>query len=333
MLTEGFTTNRKGLAPSPDLTAKDRYLDGFPSFAKVIVLTRFDVVAGKHDVRYVNLDLGPSFTVFTDDFSVFGNLPATEIQRLKKVALAGLPRYDDLFSALAVMICLPAFFAAFPQRIQNLKVSTTLGMMRDDKRVQELVMELGESQCPVERTISCFPTALEDYASSLQQIDPPEMSFKSDGYWKTIAPHEVGEGKNGERLFGRTWVSRHESWSARSPQSFMLERRIEKPIGPDPGVVYVQRSPALEPDLFKVGLTRRNPEVRAAELSFATGVPLPFSVLAKWSVGDCARVENEVHQRLAAYRINPRREFFHVELSVIIRTVNIVVRSLSQPKD
>ena len=56
----------------------------------------------------------------------------------------------------------------------------------------------------------------------------------------------------------------------------MLERRIEKPIGPDPGVVYVQRSPALEPDLFKVGLTRRNPEVRAAELSFATGVPLPL---------------------------------------------------------
>ena len=332
MAREGFGINRKGMKPTPDLTTKDRYLDGFPSFVKLIVLTRFDVRAGKHDVRYVNLDCGPSFAVFTDDFSVFGDLPAIEIQRLRKIALSELPRYDDLFSALAVMLYLPAFFAAFPQLVHELKVSTTLGVMRDDKRVREIVSELGESQCPMERIIRCFPAALEGKVTSPQRIDPPEMSFKSDGYWKTIGPQEVGEGKNGEKVFGRTWVSRHESWSARSPHSFMLDRRIEEPLGPDPGVVYVQRSPALEPDLYKVGLTRRNAEVRAEELSSATGVPLPFGVLAKWSVGDCALVEKEVHRRLAVFRINPRREFFHVDLSAIVRTIDSAIKDLVQPK-
>lgn len=329
---EGVDLSRKGIVPNPDLTTKDRYLDGFPSFAKVIVLTRFDVRAGKHDVRYVNLDLGNSFTVFTDDFSVFEDLPKIEIQPVRKAALAGLSRYDDLFSALTVMIYLPAFFAAFPQCIHDFKVSTMLGLMRDDKEVKEIVSELGESECTMERTVRCLPAMLEDHVASLQRINPPEMSFKSDGYWKTIGPHEVGEGKNGERLFGRTWVTRHESWSARSPQSFMLERRIEKPLGPDPGVVYVERSAAHQPDLYKVGLTRRNAEFRAKELSSATGVPLPFGVLAHWSVGDCARVEKEVHQRLAGFRINPRREFFRAELSTIIRTIDNAVKEASQTK-
>jgi hypothetical protein len=281
----------------------------------------------------VHLDLGPSFTVYTDEFSVFGDLPTMEIQRLRDSALAGLPHYDDLFSALAAMIYLPAFFAAFPQRIHDLKVSTSLGVMRDDKRVQEIVGELGESQCPMDRSIRCFPAELGDGVDSPQRVEPPEMSFKSDGYWKSIGPQEVGEGKNGEKLFGRTWVSRHESWSARSPQAFILERRIEKAIGPDPGIVYVQRSPALEPDLYKVGLSRRNAAIRAEELSSATGVPLPFGVLAKWSVGDCARIEKEVHQRLAAFRINPRREFFYVEISQIIRIVEAVIGDLANPEN
>jgi hypothetical protein len=333
LFKESLGTVRKGLLPAPDLTTKDRYLDGFPSFAKVIVMTRFDVRARRHDVRYVNVDIGPAFMVFTDDFSVLGDLPALELQRLRKVALSRLPRYDNLFSALAVMIYLPAFFAAFPKPIHDLKVSTTLGVMREDKRVAEMISELGESQCPMERTIRCFPAVSEDEGASLQRIDPPEMKFRSKGYWRTIAPHEVGEGKNGERLFGRTWVTRHESWSARSPQSFMLERRTERPLGPDPGIVYVQRSPALEPDLYKVGFTRKSAEVRAEQLSSATGVPLPFGVLAKWSVADCARVEKLVHQKLAAFRINPRREFFQAELSVIIRTVDNAVKDLPQAGD
>ena len=127
---------------------------------------------------------------------------------------------------------------------------------------------------------------------------------------------------------GHTWVARHESWSARSPQSFILQRGKTESGGPDPGIIYIQRSPALEINVYKVGLTRRSAEVRAKELSSATGVPLPFDVLANWEVGNCAHVEQEIHKRLAAFRINPNREFFRAELSLIIKTIDTVATEL-----
>jgi hypothetical protein len=147
------------------------------------------------------------------------------------------------------------------------------------------------------------------------------------GYWKPIGPLEFGNDRDGTPVVGRTWVVRHESWSARSPQSFVLEQPT-KMVGPDPGVVYVQRSESHENNVYKIGLTRRNAEVRASKLSAATGVPLPFFVLAQWEVGDCSQVEREVHGRLADFRINPNREFFFAELSQICRTINEVVAEL-----
>ena len=44
-----------------------------------------------------------------------------------------------------------------------------------------------------------------------------------------------------------------------------------------PGWVYVLTNPAM-PGLVKIGLTSRNPQVRAAELTQATGVPAPFVI-------------------------------------------------------
>jgi hypothetical protein len=326
---QDISSKRKDIVPHPDLTTKDRYLDGYPMFAKVIVLTRLNLHAGKHDARYVNLDNGPGFTVHTDDFSILRDLPPERIKLLRQDVIDGLRRYDNLFAALSSMIYLPAFYASFPQDIQELKVSTELSTVWDDNMIQRMVKELGETKCPKHRIIRCFPSSSVIIGSPVKKIDPPQLEFKCDGYWKPIGPQEVGEGKNGEQIFGRTWVSRHETWSARSPQSFMLQRSNTKVDGSDPGIIYVQRTPAHESNLYKVGLTNRNADIRAGELSSATGVPLPFGVLASWSVGECSRVEKEVHQRLAASRINPRREFFHAELSHIVQIINAVVKEIS----
>ena len=325
----GMFPGRKGLEPDPSLTTKDRYLDGYPDFSKIIVLTRFDLSAVKHGVRYVNVDIGSSFQVFTDDSSAFRDLPREKSEPLLQHAIEGLRRYDDLFAALSSMIYLPAFFAAFPQKVQELNVATELYAMQDDEKLRDTFKEFGESQCPKHRVIRCFPMAIGIKDDDSKKIDPPQLEFKCDGYWKPIGPLEIGEDKNGGQIFGRTWVSRHESWSARKPQTFILKRSNVEPNGPDPGILYIQRSPALENNLYKVGLTKRSAAIRANELSSATGVPLPFGVLASWSVGDCTRVEREVHQRLAASRINPRREFFHAELSHIIKTINDVVEEIT----
>ena len=329
MIMEYSAPNRKGLVPDPRLTTKDRYLDGYPDFGKVIILSRFDLGAGKHDVRYINIDAGTWFQVFTDDFSVLADLPPTRIEACRKLAIEGLARYDDLFAVLSSLIYLPAFFSASPQSVQDLEVVTELHALHDEQRSRETIAKVLESRFPKHRHIRCLPMTSGIDDGPVRKIDPPQMEFKCDGYWKAIAPHAIGEGKNGEQIFGRTWVWRHESWSARSPQSFILQRKIDNPEGPDPGVVYVLRSPGLEPNLYKIGFTRRSAGVRAGELSSATGVPLPFGILADWTVGDCGRIEREVHQRLDAFRINPRREFFYAELRYIIEIVNEVINTIS----
>src|SRR5579863_2788048 len=301
---EEIQNNRKGIEPDPNLSTKDRYLDVYTDFAKVILLTRFDLRAGKHDVRYVHLDLGQSFTVFTDDFSVMRHLPNPDKEGFKKNAMDGLARYDDLFAALSSFIYLPAFFAAFPMDVNDLRLVTELHAFREDKRVKETTRILGGVQWPKFRKVRCLSMAPQPEEASLKTIDPPPLEFKSSAYWKLIAPNEIGEDKDGEKILGRTWVSSHETRSARSPQSFILNAKIKlEPSGPDPGIIYVQRSPAHEYNVYKIGLTRRGAEVRAKELSRSSGVALPFGVLANWSVGDCGTVEKRVHERLAAYRV------------------------------
>jgi len=321
---------REDIVEAEELTIQDRYLQGYSGFAKVIVLTRFDLRARKHDLRYVNLDQGASFRILTDDPTVFEYLPQPEVDRFREASVRTLARYDDIFAALAAMIYLPAFFAAYPERVRELEVATELQASREDRAVQRTINEIGESQCAFRRKIRCLSGAFGIDDGPQQEVTPPDLQFKCDGFWKPIGPIEIGEDKNGDPVVGRTWVSRHESWSARSPKSFMLERPKTAPGGPDPGIIYVQRCPACEPDLYKVGLSRRNAEERAAELTAGSGVALPFGVLATWEVGDCGRVEQEVHKKLAGRRINPRREFFLAELSLLTRTIEAVIAELAR---
>jgi hypothetical protein len=88
-----------------------------------------------------------------------------------------------------------------------------------------------------------------------------------------------------------------------------------------PGFVYILRSPLHTDALVKVGLTRSSSEEGAKQLSSATGVPYPFEVFYEESVVDCVLAEKLVHERLAEYRQNPRREFFKVPLKIAIKAV------------
>ncbi len=75
------------------------------------------------------------------------------------------------------------------------------------------------------------------------------------------------------------------------------------------GWVYVLTNPAM-PGLVKIGLTSRDPQARAAELTQASGVPAPFALAWCRGVADCAAVEAAVHRMLADRRVSGRREFF-----------------------
>jgi T5orf172 domain len=306
---------KTGVRPDPSLGVKDRYIAELPGHARVIMLARFNLSYSRYDVRYVNVDVGPSYRVLTDDQTIYEEGMKDALAHSKE----GLERYSGLFSALASMLYLPAFFVDQAQapRIIETKFATELQVRRNTVRVRKAIKVLGIAEVPFSRTVRCLASPPPDANETIRTVEPPEMEFESSGYWRPIAPGEIGEAKDGTSIVGKTWVQRTESWSTRSLESFVVSRSQRVIVGKDPGWIYIMRSGSHYPDLYKVGLTRRTSETRATELSSATGVPTSFEVLVQWDVGDCSAVEEEVHKRLKPLRVNKRREFFRGNLQVL----------------
>lgn len=82
------------------------------------------------------------------------------------------------------------------------------------------------------------------------------------------------------------------------------------------GWVYVLSNPAM-PDLYKIGMTTSEPEIRAKEISQGTGVPLPFQVERAYYSENPRDDEKAMHEYLSCCRVNESREFFDASLMEI----------------
>ena len=83
------------------------------------------------------------------------------------------------------------------------------------------------------------------------------------------------------------------------------------------GYIYVLQNKAFGPNVVKIGFTKRAPELRAREIyAGATGVPMPFDIAVAYTVANYNVAEKRIHKRLAAYRLNSRREFFRISPAV-----------------
>ncbi|MGB0343128.1 MAG: GIY-YIG nuclease family protein [Parvibaculales bacterium] len=80
------------------------------------------------------------------------------------------------------------------------------------------------------------------------------------------------------------------------------------------GIVYLLTNPAM-PGLVKIGKTTRDdPQLRMGDL-YTSGVPLPFDCELAVQVEDESAVEAALHQAFEPDRVNPRREFFKIDIS------------------
>jgi hypothetical protein len=325
---------KEKVIPDPSLGVADRFLEHLPGHARVFLLSRFDLLRDKYFVRSVHCDCGNSFLVLTDDFHSVeqgfaeGEFTDDYFEQWKKNTERSLGRYDSLFSTLASLIYLPMAFIAELRNVAEIEFKTEAFAKESEKDVREAVRLLGPGACKTSLVVRCLSRLMSSELPNETEIVPPEMEFESAGYWKVLPPGAIGEDIDGKPIVGRTWVTRTEMWSAGKPQKFLLARRSVPKRGDDPGFVYVMRSEAHALDVYKVGLTRRTTEKRAGELSSATGVPVPFGVLTQWEIGNCKAVEDEVHERLKAYRVNERREFFRIDLRTIIAVIDSIVKKV-----
>ena len=313
------------LKPDPDLTADDRYLGHLPGYARVILLAHFDLAAKQYHIRYLNLDYGNGYDVINDDYSIIYQSFGEMDDKWKETNDEGLTRYAELFSALSTLILLPTAFADLSAHVQEVEFKTEFFAKQREKSVKESLKVLGPRYSVYGRKVKRLETAPKHNEAVKKEFNPPELEFQKDGFWKPLAPSQIGEDKEGNPVAGRTWVTRNDSWVAKGSQVFLLEREASAVEGPDPGVIYIVRSPALGVELYKVGLTRKTAKGRAKELTSETSAALPFTIICQWDVGDCGSVEKEAHRRLDNYRVNERRELFNVLASIIFRTIEAII--------
>lgn len=83
----------------------------------------------------------------------------------------------------------------------------------------------------------------------------------------------------------------------------------------DLGFVYALKNSSFGDGIYKIGMTERDPKDRAKELSSQTSIPSPFEIVAAINVFKPSEAESFIHDRLAEYRVNGKKEFFKVELS------------------
>jgi len=85
--------------------------------------------------------------------------------------------------------------------------------------------------------------------------------------------------------------------------------------------VYVLANISM-PGMVKIGMTIRDVDTRAKEISGATGVPTPWLPVYSFRCFNSYILEQEIHVYLDAVRISQNREMFHMHSKEAIDVVN-----------
>lgn len=300
---------------------------------KTVVVIRFDNRSKTIDARYLFRDWGKMYFVFTDDLESYirpdGEFWDTKIEGVYKSAKESIGIHSALFELCKTCLLLPAYAQHFESDIVVERHPTELLDFRKKVSNRKAIAFVPAKYLIGHREAFRIPSRNHRSSTSTAFL-APEYQIETSGYWKQLGPRDVGRDKNGGVIHGRTWVSQTLSW-VQEPignETLVATRSNPTSDSENSGFIYVMRSAAHAKDIFKVGLTRRTSDIRSAELSRNTSSPDHFLLVQEWAVSDCVAVERAVHERLAEYRINPKREFFRAPYNVIYAAIDATLSEL-----
>lgn len=96
-------------------------------------------------------------------------------------------------------------------------------------------------------------------------------------------------------------------------------------------IAYVLTNPAM-PGLVKIGHTSQQDLASRMSQLYTTGVPLPFDCVYAIEVPDAARVEKALHAAFGPTRVNPKREFFRIDVDQAIAVLEILDGKVVTPE-
>ena len=321
------------ITPDPDLSRKAVPLKSKVPLWRMLALTRFDLEEMTQLVRYICHDAGNAFAIKTDDPSPFLSFDGTFLNKrfedVAKSSAAEIKGYNGLFDLCSTCIYLPLYLETFADDIVVDRYKTEYSDQVSKVSFQKEKKNMPQKVKLTFRDVYRLQDSGLNYNLAATIYSPPNFHIETSGYWRNLEPGKIGCDKYGDPINGRTWVSKKLSWmESDEPYSLvaMRERQVSEPDGSAPGYIYIMRSPLHTKNVFKVGTTQRNTDIRAAELSRSTGVPGRLYVMHEWAVGDCFSVERQIHENLAQFRVDPRREFFEAPLKLILSEVEKVIK-------
>lgn len=312
-----------------------------PNHYPIVFLSRFDLRRETTLIRYVLVERKDSFDVFSDDREMFTGLLSNPFnQDVDSVS----KHFDRSHAVLSEYASVFSLMGEVPHVVLGLDDEDDLSIVRcpteihlnsNKTRVRKLKKILSSDEARKFASVKTIIWGNRPPAS--YDLAPAQFRIEQKGYWKQLNPDQVGQGKNGEMVEGKTWVTVNETWL----ESLGFEPPENSPTlvvttgadGVELGEVYVMRS-ALHPrDTFKIGFTTKTADERAAQLQSTSGQPDQINVVQSWEVTSPRRVEGMVHERLAAYRINPKREFFQLKYAKIRTVIEDVIEILGATPD
>ena len=95
---------------------------------------------------------------------------------------------------------------------------------------------------------------------------------------------------------------------------------VKEGIDGNRGWIYIL-STREQPNILKIGMTRRSVVERVKEINSATGVIFPFSARRIFRVEDAPKIERQIFELLSEYRVRKDREFFMLEFHKAITLI------------
>lgn len=307
------------------------YLDDDKKYIKVLVASRIDLDTMTIDARYVAEESNLMFNVVTDEIDGYlsekGDFISEELKLVYENSREEIDAFNPIFEVIKLSLYLPYFFNSKEDAIVEEFLDTHFKKLFSSPLTKRKFSDIFGHKASTKSLYSIDTNNV--FSPDKIQLRDDLFKIQTVGYWKKLGLDEIGLDKKGNPTHGRTWVNQNLSWFEAKEEDLVIEKETELFKGKNAGFIYILRNPAMDKNIFKIGLTRNEVDDRVNQLS-KTSVPDKFYKSQEWNVKDCVKAEKEIHSRLNDYRVDPRREFFKIDYDKAITVINEVIHEVNK---
>jgi hypothetical protein len=303
-----------------------------PNWWKTIIACRFDLETQTIDARYVAKDEGSLFSIITDDKTGFikdREWINSDMKETYDKFISKVENYNSIFELAKASLYLPHYFNSFENDIIEEDHETRLKALISSP-VKKANFKNVDDKFKIRNRPLWLLNRKNIFASDRIILRDDKFQIENSGYWKELTPEEFGADKQGRQITGKTWVNKTESYYQAKTADLIVSKTNQKDTfnGINAGYIYIMRNPSFNENIFKIGLTTKETKEREKQLS-NTSVPDKFFVMREWAVKNCKTAEKEIHALLDKYRIDPRREFFQINMKLANETIDFVIENIN----